>query len=145
MRYISKDRQTLDESKAVLTEASLTAPEEDPKEEPEDKPEAPTGTEGEIDTGFAAILNSLIRDEWEAIDGYSSAIATMTAERPGCVIVPILNDIMTEEATHVGQLQKALTLIAPSAEAIKDGAAEAEKQLSGEGAAKESGGEDHED
>lgn len=77
--------------------------------------------------GVAGLINLLIRDEWEAIDAYQSAIATITETHPE--IVEILDDILTEEMIHVGQLQKALTLVQPESMAIADGENEAEEQL----------------
>lgn len=80
-----------------------------------------------VDIGAAGLLNMLIRDEWEAIDGYQSAIATIGELQPE--IAKILDDILTEEMIHVGQLQKALTLVQPESTAIGEGEQEAEEQL----------------
>ena len=44
-------------------------------------------------------------------------------------IIKILADIANEENLHVGQLQKALEMVSPNAESIKDGAKEAEEQI----------------
>lgn len=78
--------------------------------------------------GIAGIINSLIIDEFEAIDGYNSAIAT--AEEEGMTdIVNVLKDIANEENLHVGQLQTCLTKVSPNAQSIDDGQVEAQQQL----------------
>ena len=91
----------------------------------ETTPETPTvGPE----LGIAGVINSLIIDEFEAIDGYNSAIAT--AEEEGMTdIVNVLKDIANEENLHVGQLQTCLTKVSPNAQSIDDGQVEAQQQL----------------
>ena len=92
----------------------------------ETTPETPTvGPE----LGIAGVINSLIIDEFEAIDGYNSAIAT--AEEEGMTdIVNVLKDIANEENLHVGQLQTCLAKVSPNAKSIDDGQVEAESQIS---------------
>lgn len=80
---------------------------------------------------IASILNSLIVDEFEAVEGYNSAISTLTAEdveKYGDAIV-ILNDILDEENIHIGQLQEILKTISESASNIEDGEKEAQEVL----------------
>lgn len=88
-------------------------------------PETPTvGPE----LGIAGVINSLIIDEFEAIDGYNSAIAT--AEEEGMTdIVNVLKDIANEENLHVGQLQTCLAKVSPNAQSIDNGQIEAQQQL----------------
>jgi hypothetical protein len=92
-------------------------------------PEAPKTPE---DTGIATILNNLIIDEWEAINGYNSAIATLVdiGKTDG---IDVLKDIVNEENVHVGQLQKVLETVAPNVTSIGEGEAEAEEQLEDKG------------
>ena len=92
-------------------------------------PEAPKTPE---DTGIATILNNLIIDEWEAINGYNSAIATLVdiGKTDG---IDVLKDIVNEENVHVGQLQKVLEIVAPNVTSIGEGEAEAEEQLEDKG------------
>ena len=84
--------------------------------------------------GIAAMLNSLIRDEWEAIDGYNSTIATLKdLKGNGSLadvenIEKVLTDIVNEENIHVGQLQKVLELVSPNATSIAVGEKEAAEQ-----------------
>ena len=78
--------------------------------------------------GIAGVINNLIIDEFEAIDGYNSAI--ITAEKEGITdIIDVLKDIVNEENIHVGQLQTCLTKVSPNAQSIDDGQVEAQQQL----------------
>jgi len=80
------------------------------------------------DAGIAFELNTLIQDEWEAIQGYNDAI--VAAETEGFHdIAKVLKDIVNEENIHVGQLQKVLELVSPNAASIGEGEAEAAEQL----------------
>ena len=67
-------------------------------------------------------------DEYEAIEGYTSAIATARAEGYEDV-AKVLEDISAEESVHVGQLQEVMKLFDPGAVNVDDGAAEAAEQL----------------
>lgn len=87
-------------------------------------PAPEVGTE----SGMSAIINSLIRDEWEAIDGYNSAI--VTAKDMGLdSIAQVLTHIQNEENKHVGELQECLKQITFSAEQISVGEDEASQEL----------------
>ena len=101
--------------------------------EDEDKVEETPKTPDQF--GIASMLNSLIRDEWEAIEGYNSTIATLNDIKiEGSLtdinsIKKVLTDIVNEENIHVGQLQQALALVSPNAVSIDTGAREAEEQI----------------
>lgn len=101
--------------------------------EDEDKVEETPKTPDQF--GIASMLNSLIRDEWEAIEGYNSTIATLNDIKiEGSLtdinsIKKVLTDIVNEENIHVGQLQQALSLVSPNAVSIDTGAREAEEQI----------------
>ena len=79
------------------------------------------------------VLSDLIKDEFEAIDGYNSSIATLKIlEDDGSDysgIIANLEDIKNEELVHVGQLQKCLAEVNPKAEAIDDGKEEASETI----------------
>ena len=79
------------------------------------------------------VLSDLIKDEFEAIDGYSSSLATLKIlENDGSDysgIIANLEDIKNEELIHVGQLQKCLAEVNPKAEAIDDGKEEASETI----------------
>lgn len=81
-----------------------------------------------VQAGLASVINSLIVDEYEAIDGYTSAIATARAEGYEDV-VKVLEDISAEESVHVGQLQEVMKLFDPGAVKVAEGVAEAAEQL----------------
>jgi rubrerythrin len=88
------------------------------EETPEPGPEA----------GIASIVNKLIIDEWEAIQGYNDAI--VAAETEGYSdIANVLRDIANEENLHVGQLEQVMQQLSPNAESINQGEVEAEGQL----------------
>lgn len=81
-----------------------------------------------VNQGISGLLNNLIISEYDAIDQYNSAIAT--AQSLGVMdIIPVLEDIVTEEHTHVGQLQAAVKLFDTAANAVEQGTEEAEDQL----------------
>lgn len=85
------------------------------------------------DTGVASELIALINDEWEAIEGYNNAIASLRAVSNMNPFyeeaVKVLEEISSEENRHVGQLQEVLRRISPNAADINKGAAEAKNQL----------------
>lgn len=93
----------------------------------------PPGPAEGSDTGVASELIALINDEWEAIQGYNNAIATLRAEIANNPFyeeaVNVLEEISAEENRHVGQLQEVLRRISPNASEIKKGTAEAKSQL----------------
>lgn len=96
----------------------------------ENVPEGPTAG---ADTGVAGELIHLINDEWEAIEGYNNAIATLrslTAENPFYTdAIKVLEEISNEENVHIGQLQELLKRISPNASSIEEGEKEAQSQL----------------
>ena len=97
-------------------------------------PSAPISGE---DNGVASMINSLISDELEAIDGYNGAIQTLKSidsmdEEKVNAIIDILTDIAGEENIHVGQLQKAQELVNPQTMLAKEGEKEAEEVINGD-------------
>lgn len=95
----------------------------------EEIPQAPETPEN---MGIATLLNNLIIDEWEAINGYNSAIITL-ADLGKYDEIEVLKDIVNEENIHVGQLQEILKTVSPNAESIGEGEVEAAKQLNDKG------------
>lgn len=93
----------------------------------------PEGPSEGTDTGVATEFISLINDEWEAIQGYNNAIATLRANinyNPFYdKAISVLEEISAEENAHVGQLQELLKQISPNATEIHKGEAEAQKQM----------------
>lgn len=102
-------------------------------EDPHSIDNVPKGPKEGADTGVAAELISLINDEWEAVQGYNNAIATLrenSAENPFYLdAINVLEEISAEENRHVGQLQELLKQISPNAEEIEKGTQEAKDQL----------------
>lgn len=82
----------------------------------------------EKNAAFADMLNTLIIDEWEAINGYQSVIQSMKSMKKSKKAIDILQSIMAEEHAHVGELHKVLALVNPdSEEQIEHGKEEAEE------------------
>lgn len=92
-----------------------TVPEEGPVEGPE--------------AGLASSINSAIQDELKTVDIYNSLAITARSEGFEDIAM-MIDEINTEENKHIGQLQEALKTISPNANAIEDGKAEGEEQLS---------------
>lgn len=87
--------------------------------------EADTSTEN---NGLATVLNYLIKDEFDAIQGYNDAIVNFETEGRSD-LVQVLKDIVNEENLHVGQLEVLLEQVSGAANSIDQGKAEAETQL----------------
>ena len=122
--YEYLDDKVLDEA---VDRKALT---EDTDPDKADKP-APLGPQMGQDSGIAALLNSLIRDEWEAIQGYNDMQNAVKAEQPAYAdeFLRVIADINAEENVHVGQLQKLMELVAPNAQEFNAGEKEAEEQI----------------
>ena len=91
-----------------------------------------TSEQANENNGLSTILNTLIKDEFDAIQGYNDAIVNFETEGRGD-LVQVLKDIVNEENLHVGQLEVLLEQVNGAANSIDQGKAEAETQLSTEG------------
>lgn len=91
--------------------------------------EEPHSIEAGPTVGMAQLLSDLIKDEYEAIDGYNSVIATADAEGYDDMI-DVLTDVQAEENVHIGQLQELRKMVDPNAHMVEDGEEEAEEELS---------------
>ena len=116
-----------DKYKATHPKKLKEAVEESPVEDVVEEKPTPIMTPDE--TGISLILSNLIKDEWEAIDGYNSAIQTLADLKKDDAIT-ILQDIVKEENVHVGQLEQLLKTFSVDAHDIDKGEQEAEEQLS---------------
>ena len=96
------------------------------KEELEAIPDTPTTPD---EFGAAGLINALIQDEWQAIQGYNDAIATLSTTDIDTDIINVFKDIANEENIHVGQLQKALEMVSPNVSSISEGEQEGAEQL----------------
>ena len=73
-------------------------------------------------------VTALIRDEWEAIEGYQRTIQDMKSAEMPQEVIDVLQSISTEELAHVGELHKILNILNPDAENhIEQGKLEAEE------------------
>ena len=96
------------------------------KEELEAVPDTPTTPD---EFGAASLINALIQDEWQAIQGYNDAIATLSTTDIDTDIINVFKDIANEENIHIGQLQKALEMVSPNVSSIGEGEQEGAEQL----------------
>lgn len=96
------------------------------KEELEAIPDTPTTPD---EFGAAGLINALIQDEWQAIQGYNDAIATLSTTDIDTDIINVFKDIANEENIHIGQLQKALEMVSPNVSSIGEGEQEGAEQL----------------
>lgn len=95
------------------------------------------GPQTDQDVGISSMLNEDIIGEWRTIDIYNSHIASINAllerhemdEKVGNAIKDILIDINNEENVHIGQLQKALSLISLNVNSIAAGEKEAKEKI----------------
>ena len=95
---------------------------------PIDLDETPDAPEGE-DVGISDMLNNLVIDELDAVNGYNSAIATIKdlPDVDGADdAVNVLSDIANEENMHIGEIQQLLKLFSDQAVSIEDGKKEAQ-------------------
>lgn len=81
------------------------------------------------ENGIQNMLQFLIKDEWDAIEGYNNTIQTLKDMGGYDDLCRVLQEISDEELVHVGQLQKSLESINPAASKIKEGEDEASEQL----------------
>ena len=116
---LPSDKNPNEIKESVETEEPVLQPEPKKQVEPE------TG----IVEGIASNLSALIQDEWQAIDGYQSAISMLETLTDSDEIIAILKEILADEYNHVGALEKALTLIAPISTKIDGGKEEAEDEI----------------
>ena len=79
--------------------------------------------------GMASVIGDLIKNAYEVIDSYNSAIATAEAEGFGDM-VNVLTEIQAEEHLHIGQLQAIMNTLDPNAHLVDDGQQVGIEQLS---------------
>lgn len=79
--------------------------------------------------GVQNMIQFLIKDEWDAIEGYNNTIQTLGNCPEYEELRGVLQEISNEELVHVGQLQKALEFVNPVTAKIKEGETEATEQM----------------
>ena len=115
-----------EDAKVIKFDKPIKEDLEGEKEELEDIPDTPTTPD---EFGAAGLINALIQDEWQAIQGYNDAIATLSTTDIDTDIINIFKDITNEENIHIGQLQKALEMVSPNVSSISEGEQEGAEQL----------------
>lgn len=90
--------------------------------------DAPPSPAAGDDMAFSGILNDLITGELDTINDYNSAIS-MAREAGNADIAAIMSNIADEEHRHIGELQKALSLVSPQEKSIDAGKKEADELL----------------
>lgn len=104
---------------------------EEPVEEPQEQEvtQDEFTQEDEIDSGVSSMINSSIVSTWNRIDEFTSMIATIKSYSNYKDIVAIVQSILDDEMIHVGQLQKALSLVSSSEDLISQGVEKAEEVI----------------
>lgn len=75
-------------------------------------------------------LNDFIKATWETIGNYQASITNLQTLENHDELIPIIEDIISDNMIHVGQLQKALEMIVPEViSKIKEGEEEAAATL----------------
>ena len=80
------------------------------------------------DTGLANMLIHAINGEWETISEYNDILTLIKTNNKNDMI-PVIEDILSEENKHVGQLQKILETISGNVADISEGEQEASEQI----------------
>lgn len=115
-----------EDAKVIRFDKPIKEDLEGEKEELEAIPDTPTTPD---EFGAAGLINALIQDEWQAIQGYNDAIATLSTTDIDTDIINVFKDIANEENIHIGQLQKALEMVSPNVSSIGEGEQEGAEQL----------------
>ena len=115
-----------EDAKVIKFDKPIKEDLEGEKEELEVIPDTPTTPD---EFGAAGLINALIQDEWQAIQGYNDAIATLSTTDIDTDIINVFKDIANEENIHIGQLQKALEMVSPNVSSISEGEQEGAEQL----------------
>lgn len=115
-----------EDAKVIRFDKPIKEDLESEKEELDAIPDTPTTPD---EFGAAGLINALIQDEWQAIQGYNDAIATLSTTDIDTDIINVFKDIANEENIHIGQLQKALEMVSPNVSSIGEGEQEGAEQL----------------
>ena len=127
--YVETEKDYLGQEEGDRQYESLHEDVEDPvavKEDAVEESERVPQTENEV--GLSNLIIQEINGEWETIQHYNDLIAIMRAQGYEDMI-DVISDIVAEENTHIGQLQKCLQVISPNVSKIEAGETEAMEQL----------------
>lgn len=114
--------------KQALTRTYAVKEDVESTEQAEKTEKVPTVPNNDIAIPFSTVINDLLKDEYDAIDSYNSAIATARAAGQDD-LVSIFEEIANDEHMHTGNLQKALELINPQSLSAEKGKVEAEEVI----------------
>lgn len=114
--------------KQALTRTYAVKEDVENTEQVEKTEEVPTVPNNNIAIPFSTVINDLLKEEYDAIDNYNSAIATARAAGQDD-LVSIFEEIANDEHMHTGNLQKALELINPQSLSAEKGKVEAEEVI----------------
>lgn len=87
------------------------------------------GPEEGADTGVSDVLMNLIKDEYDAIQGYNSFLATIKGIGGYEDMIPVIEHITAEEQKHVGELTTLLEKVSPNTAKQEEGKAEADTEM----------------
>ena len=92
------------------------------------------GPETPSETGISNMLISAINGEWDTINLYNSIVETLRTEAEDTNndysdMINVINDILSEENKHIGQLQECLKKVSPNTQEIANGETEGAQQL----------------
>lgn len=128
-QYNGKNVNFISKQEVKDIDESLNEDMEDPiavKEDAVEESERVPQTENEV--GLSNLIIQEINGEWETIQHYNDLISLMRAQGYDDMI-DVISDIVAEENTHIGQLQKCLQVISPNVSKIEAGETEAIEQL----------------
>lgn len=83
----------------------------------------------DIDSGLSSMINSSIVSTWNRIDEFTGMIATIKSYSNYESLESIFQSILDDEMIHIGQLQKALSLVSSSEDLISQGVEKAEEVI----------------
>lgn len=83
----------------------------------------------DIDSGLSSMINSSIVSTWNRIDEFTGMIATIKSYNNYESLESIFQSILDDEMIHIGQLQKALSLVSSSEDLISQGVEKAEEVI----------------
>lgn len=140
MRYLNESKILLEEPEDEITlepidiknkEDSVDSQEEESTSSNDaEVEEEPTPLQDEqLDGGISSMINSSIVSTWNRIDEFTSMIATIKSYNNYDSLESIFQSILDDEMIHIGQLQKALSLVSSSEDLISQGVEKAEEVI----------------
>ena len=79
-------------------------------------------------SGISAYITDAINGEYDTINDYNEMLLALKDDSQDSAI-SVIEDIIKEEYTHIGQLQELLKMYASPSSEIKSGEVEAQKQI----------------